>query len=132
MADIEKITIKKKENIKPKEILILFLLFVLGFGCGYFFNSTLYNFSWEKEDTGERNILNEALDIIEDDFLYFTPEKENDLIYGAIRGALNSLNDPYSAFFDPKETKEYLDEISGTYEGIGTELGLKDNKIIVI
>jgi len=132
MENIEKITIKKGENIKLKEILILFLFFVFGFGCGYFFSSTLYHFSWEKEEVIERNILNEALDVIEGNFLYFTKEKKDDLLYGAIRGALNSLKDPYSSFFDPTETEEYLKAISGIYEGIGAELDLKNGKVIVV
>ncbi|MBC7326761.1 PDZ domain-containing protein [bacterium] len=47
------------------------------------------------------------------------------LVYGAIRGMLGSLNDPYSRFLDPKQNKMLQEESSGEFYGIGAQLGLK-------
>ncbi len=54
------------------------------------------------------------------------------LVYGAISGLLGSLNDPYSTFFTPDETKAFEDEIAGNFTGIGMEVGIKDKVLTVI
>ena len=52
-------------------------------------------------------------------------------IYGAISGLIGSLDDPYSVFFDPEETKTFEEEIAGNFIGIGMEVGIK-NKILTV
>lgn len=54
------------------------------------------------------------------------------MVYGAISGMVASLGDPYTVFLPPKEQKEAKEELGGTFEGIGAELGMKDKKIIVV
>ena len=54
------------------------------------------------------------------------------LIYGAIKGMLKATGDPYSNFFNPKETQDFAQEISGNFDGIGAELGIKDDILTVI
>lgn len=44
------------------------------------------------------------------------------LVYGAISGMLNSLNDPYTVYLKPDENKRFLEDISGEFEGIGVEI----------
>ena len=53
-------------------------------------------------------------------------------VYGAISGLVDSLNDPYSVFFDPEETKSFEEEISGNFSGVGMEVGIKDRILTVI
>ncbi|MEK7097201.1 MAG: S41 family peptidase, partial [Patescibacteria group bacterium] len=43
-----------------------------------------------------------------------------------------SLEDPYTFFLTPDENKQTKDDLSGKFEGIGAQLGLKDNRIIII
>lgn len=54
------------------------------------------------------------------------------MVWGAITGMVSSLGDPYTTYLPPKENKDFKDELGGSFEGIGAELGLKDNHIIVI
>lgn len=54
------------------------------------------------------------------------------LVYGAIKGMVGALGDPYSAFLEPGENKSYLEDLSGELEGIGAELSIRDSKLIVI
>ncbi|KKR22138.1 MAG: Carboxyl-terminal protease [Candidatus Moranbacteria bacterium GW2011_GWA2_39_41] len=54
------------------------------------------------------------------------------LVYGAIKGMLKATDDPYTTFFDPKETKEFAQDIQGSFDGIGAELGIKDDILTVI
>jgi carboxyl-terminal processing protease len=53
-------------------------------------------------------------------------------VYGAIAGLISSLDDPYSTFFDPEETKEFEEDITGTFSGIGLEVGIKNNILTAI
>lgn len=54
------------------------------------------------------------------------------MIYGAIKGMVQATGDPYSTFFDPAETKSFSQDMEGSFEGIGAELGIKDNILTVI
>jgi carboxyl-terminal processing protease len=57
---------------------------------------------------------------------------DQDKVYGAISGLVSSLNDPYSVFFPPTEAKSFEDQISGNFDGIGLEVGMKDKVLTVI
>ncbi len=54
------------------------------------------------------------------------------LVWGAINGMLTATGDPYTTFLPPKENKDFKEDLGGSFEGIGAQLGLKDNRIIVI
>jgi carboxyl-terminal processing protease len=53
-------------------------------------------------------------------------------VYGAIKGLVSSLDDPYSVYFPPQDSKDFHDTISGSFEGIGMEVGIKDKLLTVI
>ena len=53
------------------------------------------------------------------------------LFYGSIKGMMQATGDPYTAFLDPEENKEFNEDITGRFEGIGAELGIK-NKILTV
>lgn len=57
---------------------------------------------------------------------------DSELFYGAVRGMVGALGDPYSVFFDPKEGSSFEDALNGSFEGIGCELGIKDGVPVVI
>lgn len=61
-----------------------------------------------------------------------TSISDQDKVYGAISGLVSSLKDPYSVFFPPDEAKSFQDEISGNFDGVGLEVGMKDNVLTVI
>lgn len=54
------------------------------------------------------------------------------MMYGAAKGMVSSLEDPYTFFLTPQENKKSKDDLGGKFEGIGAQLGLKDNKIVII
>lgn len=54
------------------------------------------------------------------------------MVYGAISGMLKATSDPYSSFFNPEESKAFSEDIGGSFEGIGAELGIKEGILTVI
>lgn len=64
---------------------------------------------------------------IDTDQLNTTP-----MLYGAVSGLVDSLDDPYSVFMPPKENKEFRQSLNGTLQGIGAELTFRDEQIVVV
>ncbi|HBF67331.1 MAG TPA: peptidase S41 [Candidatus Magasanikbacteria bacterium] len=58
--------------------------------------------------------------------------KDVDLFYGAIGGMVDALDDPYSVFFPPKDTTAFIEELKGSFEGIGAEIGERDDILTII
>lgn len=63
---------------------------------------------------------------------YDGPINDNALVDGAIKGMTASLKDPYTVFMDKKEFEDFNTQIVGSYIGIGIQVGVKDNKVIII
>lgn len=54
------------------------------------------------------------------------------LVQGAIRGMVDALGDPYTLYMDGAETEEFAEDIKGSFEGVGMEIGLRDDALVVI
>lgn len=65
---------------------------------------------------------------------YISPEKltSNTMIFGAASGMVESLGDPYTVFMTPSENKEFINGLQGELEGIGAELTMKEDAIVVV
>lgn len=95
---------------------------------------------------GERQVICKVCSPEEIDFSLFwtvynkiqkkfvSPEEFNaqKILYGAISGMTKTLDDPYTIFLDPKETKEFEAQLSGFFEGIGVEIGIKNEQLTII
>ncbi|HEV7809062.1 MAG TPA: PDZ domain-containing protein, partial [Candidatus Limnocylindrales bacterium] len=55
-------------------------------------------------------------------------EDQQSLVRGAIKGMVDSLGDPYSAYLSPDQYREGLQDLSGQFEGIGSEIGTTNAK----
>ncbi|MBP6922032.1 S41 family peptidase [Candidatus Dojkabacteria bacterium] len=59
--------------------------------------------------------------------------EEKPMVYGAIKGFVESISDVGTTYLDPEETEEYNSASEGKYfEGIGAELGYLDKQVIVV
>jgi carboxyl-terminal processing protease len=86
-------------------------------------------FSLTEDTRDQLAVFAEALGIIEENSV--DPKDTKKLIYGAIKGMTNSL-DPHSSFMAPEEFKELQIETKGSFSGIGIEITMKDNLLIVV
>ncbi len=79
-----------------------------------------FSLFWETWNTLEKKYIDKSK---------LDPKK---MYYGAIKGMVSSLGDPYTFFLTPEENKESKLDLQGKFYGIGAYLGLKDFKIVVI
>lgn len=65
---------------------------------------------------------------------YFDKEKliPANMVYGAIEGMVSALGDPYTVFLSPDENKVVQEDLKGTFEGVGIQIGFKGNQLAVI
>ncbi|MDP8259555.1 MAG: S41 family peptidase [Candidatus Gygaella obscura] len=83
-----------------------------------------------KENTHKKlSIFSDALAIVESEYVDETDSK--DLIYGALKGLLGSL-DAHSQFLDPDEYNELKIDTVGEFGGLGIEITIKDGLLTVI
>ncbi len=53
-------------------------------------------------------------------------------VWGAIAGLAEAYKDPYTVFFPPEENKLFEDEIRGDFGGVGIEIDLRNDYIVVV
>jgi len=75
------------------------------------------------------SLFSDALAIIQTDYVDVTQPK--DLIYGALKGMLSSL-DPHSQFLDPDTYNELKIDTEGKFGGIGIEITIKDGLLTIV
>ncbi len=61
-----------------------------------------------------------------------SPDADQTKVYGMIEGLANSLNDPYSYFLPPTENRQFSDDMSGSFGGVGMQIDMKNNILTVI
>lgn len=77
------------------------------------------------------NLFWEAWQIIEEEFFGELPDPK-EVTYGAIRGALEALNDPATIFVEPMASEDQLIDLRGFYEGIGALVAVNENDQIIV
>ncbi len=61
-----------------------------------------------------------------------TTTTKEERIHGAMKGLVESMGDPYTVFFPPEEAKVFESDISGTFSGVGMEIGIKEGVLTVV
>ena len=78
------------------------------------------------------NLYWKVWNTLKDNYVDKSKLDDQTLFYGALKGLVAAVGDPYTFFMDPKESQQYADDLAGTFEGIGAELGLKNEIITII
>ncbi|MGB3057998.1 MAG: S41 family peptidase [Candidatus Omnitrophota bacterium] len=82
-----------------------------------------------KELFRQIQIFADSITLISTD--YIKPVKIKDLVYGAIKGMMETL-DGYSQFMDPDSFREITEETKGEFGGLGIEIGIRDSVLTII
>ncbi|MHB9019352.1 MAG: S41 family peptidase [Minisyncoccota bacterium] len=90
------------------------------------------NGSSEVKENSDFSIFWQAWDLLKTNHIKGADLKDKDLIYGAIEGLVNSAGDPHTVFFKPDDSQKFVEDIQGEFGGIGAELSVRDDFIVVI
>ncbi len=118
-----------------KNIISVVLIGAAFFG-GFYFNDYLdqkQSLTLEEAFNGiDLGLMKKTLDAIINNYVDPQTIDKEKLSYGAISGMVKALGDPYTVFFNPQESKEFREDLSGTFNGIGVQIDAKDGKIKVV
>ena len=76
-------------------------------------------------------LIQEILAVLDEQFYGELPDRQA-LTYGAVRGMLLALDDPYTSFIDPQITAILNEDASGSFEGIGAMVTMRDDGYLEI
>ena len=133
----------KKNSNTLTNLLLIVSFVVLVFGSGYKLgeyknrlNTLLQPANFSKSSSGQSNInfdlFWEAWTKLQERYVDQKKIDPKIMYYGAIKGMVASIEDPYTFFLTPEENKQTKDDLEGKFEGIGAQLGLKDDRIVII
>ncbi len=95
-------------------------------------SATLENRDLGKPQGADFSLFWKAWALLDEKHVSTNKVSDQGKLYGAIKGLAESYGDPYTVFFPPQESKMFQSEISGAFEGVGMEVGMKDNILTVI
>lgn len=131
------------KNINVKTTLIVILAFLLGWQFG----QRNVEFKWanykptvlieNKEPPKSINLdfklLWDTWDLLSRSYIDKKALDPGKMFYGAISGMVSSLGDPYTFFLTPEQQKTSKEELNGSFEGVGIQLGFnKDKRLVVV
>jgi len=96
-------------------------------------NNPIVNIEKGKPEDVDFSSFWKAWEIIDSKYVsYATTTETQERVWGSIQGLAASLGDPYTVFFPPVEKKAFDQELSGNFEGVGMEIGIRDNILTVV
>jgi carboxyl-terminal processing protease len=125
--------------------LIILISFLLGYVVARFDAGTGVTLgqinlqAWRANTTSEAkkrnldpNLFWNVWDEIQAEYVDHDKINNEALYYGAIKGMVQAVGDPYTDYFDPKANAQFNQDLDGNFEGIGAELSSKDGQLLVV
>ncbi|HJX45762.1 MAG TPA: S41 family peptidase [Patescibacteria group bacterium] len=134
----------KVNIIRLRKIFISTILVVLIFSGGYYLGKQGYKASFTKlsEIKIERNVpldknvdfnlFWKVWDVMVSDYFDKTKINPKEMVYGAIRGMVSAIGDPYTVFLPPEENKVVQEDLQGSFQGVGIQIGFRGTQLAVI
>ena len=133
-----------KQNYRSPWYSLIFGLFfvVTAFGGGFYLGHgdaqarpIAQNTQETKVDESESfdfNVYWETWATLKDNYFDKNKISNRDIFYGSLKGLAAAAKDPYTVFMTPEETKEFNEDMSGSFEGIGAEVGMRDETVTIV
>lgn len=132
---------RKKYLLIPAAIILAILIFGVGFYFGKIERVTstpsdtiIINRELGQPEAIDFSLFWQILKKIEEEYVDSKKIDYQKILYGAISGMTESLGDPYTVFMEPQKTKDFVESVEsgGSFEGVGMELGIKDETLTVV
>lgn len=130
----------------PKINLITILLIILSFTLGWNFGHGDYKAAWKdnrfnlsvdnrqppKDVNLDFTLFWQTWDLVSKEYVDKKAVDPQKMYYGAIQGMVSALGDPYTVFLPPESQKATQEELGGSFEGVGIQLGFNKEKRLVV
>lgn len=134
---------QKQETEWPKYLgffVLLSFVFMLGWNSGVksdyekqgLGDSKTVSDSSGNSETVSMEVFWDTWDLLSQNYVEPHALVTEEMIFGAIKGMVAAVGDPYTAFMTPKENRQFQDSLQGNLEGIGAELTLRNGILTVI
>lgn len=128
--------------MRRKAILFFLVTAILSsFGAGFYFGKMqipttppegILNAELGKPEGTDFSLFWQAWRALEDNYVDKNALDYQQMIYGAISGMVNAVGDPYTLYMPPEDTKIFKEDVSGEFQGVGMEIGIRDNQLTII
>jgi len=117
-----------------KKLNFLFLVGIifLSFGIGVWFGRIQVVCDVCQPEEINFSLFWESYQKIKEKFVNNNKIDTQEILYGAISGMVESLDDPYTVFFPPEETKRFVEDVKGVFEGVGMEIDVIEGQLQVV
>src|SRR3990167_1799292 len=126
------------KNFNPRLLLISILTFLLGWQLGHrdvqikwaAFKPTVsvINRDVPKAITVDFKLFWDTWDLLSKTYIDKKALDPGKLFYGSISGMVSAIGDPYTVFLPPDQQKSTKEELNGSFDGVGIQLGFNEAK----
>lgn len=88
------------------------------------------NLDLGKQKDVDFSLFWQAWNIVKDKYIGKTDSQK--MVYGAIAGMVNAVGDPYTLFMNPDDVKIFMDNLNGSFNGIGVEIDQSDGHLVIV
>ncbi len=122
-------------------ILASLVLIGAGFYSGYTYSSEnpknivirgAANIDSNEASSVDFGVFWQAWNLLKSTYIDGANLNDKDLMYGAISGLVGATKDPHTVFMSPDDSKKFEEDIQGEFGGIGAELSVKDDFVVVV
>lgn len=129
---------------KLRTVILITVIIGASASAGYFFGRKgfLASFSHfpvvtiSRQTPPEKNIdfslFWRVWDLLDEGYYDKTKIVDSEMVYGAIKGMVSAIGDPYTIFLPPSENRVVQEDLSGSFEGVGIQIGFKGGQLVVI
>ena len=115
----------------------IFAAIIISFGAGFYIGNggSLHFVSNQANAEVDMSSFWKTWNVLNEKFVSASSTKvvtDEDKLYGAISGMVASFGDPYTVFFTPEEKTKFDESIEGVFEGVGMEVGIRDEILTVV
>jgi len=130
--------LNKKTFVKYFFVIAIILL---AFGGGFYFGKSraqivpiegVSNFENGMPSNVDFSLFWNTWNILQEEYVNRGNMDVQKMVYGAISGMVKAVGDPYTVFLPPDETKLFKEDVSGEFQGVGMEIGMRNGEITII
>lgn len=120
-------------NLNRKFVFVFLICVILGsFGLGTWFGKSQVVCKVCPPESLDFSLFWEVWQKLQDKYVDNEKFNEKEMIYGAISGMVESLGDPYTIFMKPEDSKRFIEDVRGSFEGVGMEIDVRKGQLQVV